>query len=217
MPVKLNHYWSIIPGMDEAYVDFIIHKFIPGVNSLGLHTVAVWSVLIGAYSEIMLESAGNDLETIEKALKSKSYIAIKQDLFKVVKNYQTKVLVNTGKINRYTMAIHKDTIKFNQMWNVQSHKQDEYDQFVTTEYFPVMNELGISVAAEWEVLIGDGPGIFCEGRVSDYNNLIQNLQSQKFQRAKMKLKKLVENYSSRILTFHIQKTKGYKSASYNLV
>ena len=202
MSVKLNHYWSIIPGRDEAYVKFVINQFIPGVNSLGLHTVAVWSVLIGAYSEIVLENASSDLEIIEKALKNKQYKLLKQDLFRFVKNYQTKVLVNTGKIDSYTMDIRKDTIKFNQMWNVLSHKKDEYDQFVINEYFPVLDELGISVAGEWEVLIGDGPGIICEGRVSDIDNLIRNLQSKRYQNATRELKQHVENYRSRILTLH---------------
>jgi len=217
MPVKLNHYWSIIPGKEKEYVKFVINKFIPGVNSLGLHTVAVWSVLIGAYSEIILENASSDLEIIERALKNKQYKLLKQDLFKFVRNYQTKVLVNTGKIDSYTMDVRKDTIKFNQTWNVMSHKKDEYDRFVINEYFPVLNELGISVAGEWEVLIGDGPGIICEGKVSDISNLMSNLQSEKFQNAKLKLRGLIENYQSRILTFYIQKIKGYKSASYQMV
>ena len=130
MPVKLNHYWSIIPEMEKEYVKFIITKFIPGINSLGLQTVAVWSVLIGAYSEIIMENTTSDLEIIEKALKDKQYKLLKQNLHKFVKNYQTKVLVNSGKIDTYTMDIRRDTIKFNQMWNVLSHKKEEYDQFV---------------------------------------------------------------------------------------
>jgi len=150
----------------------------------------------------VLENAASDLDIIEKALKDKQYKLLKQDLFKFVKNYQTKVLVNTGKIDSYTMDISKDTIKFNQVWNVMSHKKDEYDRFVINEYFPVLNELGISVAGEWEVLIGDGPGIICEGRVSDINNLIRNLQSKRFQNANRELKQHIEKYRSRILTLH---------------
>jgi hypothetical protein len=73
------------------------------------------------------------------------------------------------------------------------------------------------VAREWEVLIGNGPSIICEGRATDINKLIANLQSEKFHKAERKLKEYVERYESRILTFHIQKIKGYKSASYRLV
>ncbi len=217
MSVKLNHYYSIVTGMDDAYVKFLINKFIPGVNSLGLHTVAVWAVLVGAYSEIILENASNDLDIIEKALKNERYKSLKRDLLKYVQNYQTKVLVNTGKVDSYTMDIRKNTVKFNQAWNVLSHKKDEYDEFVINEYFPTLNKLGISVAGEWEVLIGDDPGIICEGRVSDIDNLLRNLESEKFQNTRIKLKRLVENYRSRILTFYIQKIKGYKSESYQRV
>ncbi len=217
MSVKLNHYWSVIPGMNDEYVKFITSKFIPGVNELGLHTVAVWSVLIGAYSEIVFENAGADLDIIEKALKDKRYKALKRELFKFVKQYKTKVLVNSGKVDSYTMDIRKDTIKFNQMWDIRSNKKEEYEQFVIYKYFPTLKEVGVSVAGEWEVLIGDGPGIICEGRVSDIDNLIRNLQSKTFQRAKFQLKQIVENYRSRILTFHVQKIKGYKSASYEVV
>jgi ribosomal protein L22 len=53
--------------------------------------------------------------------------------------------------------------------------------------------------------------------VNDINSLIGNLQGKKFQEAKQKLKEFVENYESRIFTFHIQKVKGYKSASYRIV
>lgn len=207
MSVKLNHYWSIVPGMDEKCVNFLINEFIPGVDALGLHTVAVWSVLIGAYSEIVMENASSDLEVIEKALKDKQYKLLKKDLHRFVKNYQSKILVNTDKIGSYTMDINHNTIKYNQMWNIRTHKKDEYDQFVINEYYPVLNELGISVAGEWEVLIGDGPEIICEGRVTDINNLIRNLQSKKFQNANRTLKQYTENFRSRILTFHFSKMK----------
>ena len=214
MSVKLNHYWSVIPGKDDEYVKFILNKFIPGVNDLGLHTVAVWSVLIGAYSEIVFETASGDLEIIEKALKNQKYRTLKRELFHFIKDYKTKVLVNTGRVDSYTMDIRKDTIKFNQMWDIRSQKKNEYKEFVTSQYFPILQEVGVSVAGEWEILIGDGPGIICEGRVSDIYNVISNLQSKKFQDAKRELKQLVENYRSRILTFHVQKLKGYKSESY---
>jgi len=217
MPVKLNHYWSIIPGKDKEYENFLIRKFIPGVNSLGLHTVAVWSVLVGAYSEIVFENASNDLEVIEKAMTNKKYLDLKDGLFRFVKNYKTKVLVKTGRIDSYTMDIREDTIKYNQMWNIQSHKTEEYDDFVRNEYYPLLNGLGVSVAREWEILIGDGPNIICEGRVSDMDNLLRNLRSPKYQNARQKLKQLTEKYRSRILIFHIHKVKGYKSESYHMI
>ena len=105
------------------------------------------------------------------------------------------------------------------MWEVIGDKKDDYARFTAEVFYPIMEELGITIAGEWEVLIGDGPRIVCEGRAEniDSTTLISNLQSQKFQKAKQGLKQFVENYESRILTFHIQKVLGYKSASYELI
>ncbi len=217
MTVKLNHYYSINPIKSKEYKKFIIKKFIPGVNRLGMHTVAVWSVMVGAYSEIVFESVANDLDLLEKALRDPEYQKLKSDLFNYIKNYQTKVLVKTGKVDAYSTDIREDTVKFTQMWDVVSEKQEEYNKFTNEEFYPVLSELGITVAGEWEVLIGDGPRIICEGRATTAGNLIPNLQSKKMHRTLNKLKYYVENYRSRILTFHIQKVKGYKSASYNII
>jgi hypothetical protein len=216
MTVKLNQYWTVNPTKAEEYNKFILKKFIPGVNQLGLHTVAVWSVLVGAYSEIMFETVTSDLDLLEQALKNKKYKELKGDLLNYVKKYKTKVLVKTGKKDSYSTDIREDTVKFNQMWDLRGTKKD-YGRYVIDIFYPLLEELGISVAREWEVLIGDGPSIICEGRATDIPNLIHNLQSDKFQQAKQKLKEFVENYESRILTFHIQKIKGYKSASYRVV
>ena len=71
MTVKLNLYWTVKPAKTEEYNKYILKKFIPGVNKLGLHTVAVWSVLVGAYSEIMFEMVTSDLDLLEKAMQKK--------------------------------------------------------------------------------------------------------------------------------------------------
>ncbi|MGD9007769.1 MAG: hypothetical protein PVG41_07600 [Desulfobacteraceae bacterium] len=217
MTVKLNHYWGIIPTLSEEYNKFIVRKFIPGVNQLGMHTVAVWSVLAGVCSEIIFETACSDLEHLEKALHTKKYKELKTDLFNYIKNYNTKILVKSDKKDHYTIDVEENTVKFNQTWDLISNKRDEYKRFTDQEYYPLLHELGIEVAREWEVFIGSGPNIICEGRATDVTKLITNLQSETFHKAERKLKEYVERYESRILTFHIQKIKGYKSASYRLV
>lgn len=220
MPVKLNHYWTIKPVKFNDYEKFIIKDFIPGVNNLGMHTVAAWVVMVGAYSEIVLETVSNDLDLLEQALRSKDYRDLKVNLLNYVSKFKTKVLVNTDKKDTYSIDIREDTVKFNQMWDIITSSQQDYDQYahyVVEEFYPLLEELGVHVAGEWEVLIGDGPRILCEGRVNDIQSLIPNLQSEKFRRARKRLKDFVENYESRILSFHIQKVKGYKSASFHMV
>ena len=67
MPVKLNHYWSVIQGKRDIYRKFMLDRFIPKINQLGMHTVAGWTVLIGGYSDIIFETISNDLDCLEKA------------------------------------------------------------------------------------------------------------------------------------------------------
>lgn len=217
MTVKLNHYWTIIDSRKDDYNKFIIKKFIPGVNQLSLHTVAGWCVLVGAYSDIVLECVASDLDLMEKALQDASFKKLKAELLNYVKSYKTKVFIETGKSSTYSTEIAEDTVKFIQMWNLISDKKEVYGRFTREEFYPLLEELGVAVAGEWEVLIGDGPTIMCEGRVYNVDTLIRNLQSKKFREAKNRLKGYVEDYQSRILMFHIRKVKGYKSACYKLV
>ena len=219
MPVKFNQYWTVDFDKTAEYEKFIIRNYIPGINKLGIHIVAGWTVLIGGYSENILEGISNDLELLERALRDRKYRDLNDELQNYIKKYKTKVLVSTGKIDHYSRDIKKNTVKFSQTWDVVSKHKDLYERYVTETFYPGLEALGIKVAREWEVLIGDGPRLLCEGRAEniDSTTLISNLQSAKFQKAKKGLKQFIENYESRILTFHIQKILGYKSASYELM
>lgn len=220
MAVKLMHYWTINPSSKEAYADFIIKQFIPGVNRLGMHTVAGWSVLVGSYSEIIMETVSSDLNMLETALKTRDYRLLKSNLLNLVTDYKTKVMMPIAKRGSYSMSISPDTVKFNQMWDVITLKPEDYqsyEQFVTHEFYPLLEKIGVHVAGEWEVLIGDEPHTFCEGRVTDAGSLIPALQNSEFRRTRKKLKQYVENYQSRILSFHVRKIKGARSESYEII
>ena len=217
MPVKFNQYWRIIHDRYADYGTFIIKEFIPGINQLGIHTVAGWSVAVGGYSEIIFEGVTADLNLLEEALRNVEYKKLHDNLLNYVKNYKNKVLVSNSSAESYSMDIKENTVKFTQTWDVISSKNTDYEKFIAQEFFPCLEQLGIQVAGEWEVLIGDGPRTICEGRANDISSIIPSLHGPIFKKAKHGLKQFVENYESRLLSFHIQKVKGYKSASYNLI
>ncbi len=217
MPVKFNQYWTVDWDKTAEYEKFIINKFIPGINRAGIHTVAAWTVLVGGYSEIFFEGISNDLDQLEKALINKKYKELNAELQNYVTQYKSKVMVSTGIKEAYSSDIRENTVKFNQTWDVISQKRADYKKFVTESYYPLMEQLDISIASEWEVLIGDGPRIICEGRAQDINSLLGHLQSKQFQKARRDLKSYVYHYENRILVFHIIKILGYKSASYRLI
>ena len=217
MPVKFDQYWTIVAERYQEYQKFIIKDFIPGINRLGIHTVAGWTVLVGSYAEILFEGVANDLDLIEIALKDSKYKKLKDNLLNYVKGYKTKVLVPTGRKNAYSADVQENTVKFSQMWDIRFDKIKDYERFVGEKFYPILEELDIFVAGEWDVLIGDGPHTICEGRTQNIDRLLHNLQSKKFLKARIELNKYVENYCNRFLSFHIQKVKGYKSESYNLI
>jgi len=219
MPVKFNQYWTVDRYKVDEYKKFVIRKYIPGMNSLGIHVVAGWTVLIGGAGEIILEGVSNDLDQLEKGLRDSKYKELNADLQNYIHGYKTKVLVSTGTKEDYSKEVKKNTVKFSQMWDIVSGKDKAYQEYVTGTFYPTTETMGLHIAREWEVLIGDGPRIVCEGRAVDIDSttLISNLQTKKFQEAKRGLKQLVEHYESRILIFHIQKVVGYKSASYEFI
>jgi hypothetical protein len=217
MTVKFNQYWRVDPEKVPEYEKYILSRFIPGVNQLGIHIVAGWVVLVGGYSEILCEGITADLHLLETALTHPTYKELNTKLLNCTKNYKTKVLVSSGRKEAYSKDIKTRTIKFTQSWDVLSQKRDSYENYTAESFYPCLEELGIKVAGEWEVIIGDGPRIICEGRVDEAHTLLASLQSARFQKAKKELKQFVENYESRILTFHIQKVDGYKSQRYQFV
>jgi hypothetical protein len=177
-------------------------------------------VLVGSYSEIIMETVSSDLNMLETALKTRDYRLLKSDLLNLVTDYKTKVMMPIAKRGSYSMSISPDTVKFNQMWDVITLKPEDYqsyEQFVTHEFYPLLEKIGVHVAGEWEVLIGDEPHTFCEGRVTDAGSLIPALQNSEFRRTRKKLKQYVENYQSRILSFHVRKIKGARSESYEII
>jgi hypothetical protein len=217
MTVKFNQYWRIDPEKAQEYEKYVLSKFIPGVNQLGIHMVAGWVVLVGGYSEILCEGITTDLHLLETALTHPKYKELNTELLNCTKSYKTKVLVSSGRKEAYSKDIKTHTIKFTQSWDVVSQKRDGYEKYTSESFYPCLEELGIKVAGEWEVIIGEGPRIICEGRVDEAHKLLESLQSSKFQKAKKELKQFVENYETRILTFHIQKIDGYKSHSYQII
>ncbi len=220
MTVKLNQYWTVKHDKTAKYSNFVVKEYVPELNNLGIHIIAGWTVLLGGYSEIYLEGVTDNLELLERALWHDNFDKLRKDLDKYVYNYKTKVLTSTGRYDSYSkdLIITEDTIKITQAWDIKSDKEHEYDYFVLNKFYPMLEDLSIEVTNEWKVLIGEGPNIICEGRVKKADNLMKNLKSQKFQRTRAKLKRLIQNYESRALTLHVGKNLGgYKTTYYGVI
>ncbi len=216
MPVKFNEYWNIIPGTVKQYAEFMIQSRIPTLNKLGININAIWCGLIGPTPQIISEGIANNIHQIEFALTNKSYLKTHTELLNYVKDYQSKVLIPTGRFEHLPRVADKSTIKFNQYWEIIAGKEDEYDRFIRDEFTNTLKNLGIRVGGEWKILIGGSPNIIFEGRC-ETEHIMNALNSKEFRKIRFELLQIVSNYTSRILVIHALKTIGTRAVNYEFV
>lgn len=216
MPVKFNEYWNIIPGTVKEYAEFMKRSRIPSLNKLGINVNAIWCGLIGPTPQIISEGIANNTHQIEIALTSKEYMKTHTKLLNYVKDYQSKVLVPTGRFEHLPRVADKSTIKFNQYWEVISGKEDEYARFIRNDFSTTLKNLGIRVGGEWQILIGGSPNIIFEGRC-ETERLMKALNSVEFRKIRLELLQLVSNYTSRILVIHAFKSISSRTVDYEFV
>jgi len=216
MPVKFNEYWNIIPGTVNQYVEFMKRTRIPTLNKLGININAIWCGLIGPTPQIISEGIADNTHQIEMALTNKEYLKTHSELLHYVKDYQSKVLIPTGRFEHLPRVADKSTIKFNQYWEVNAGKEDEYESFIRDEFAPTLRDMGIRVGGEWKILIGGSPNIIFEGRC-ETEHIMNALNSKKFRKIRLELLQMVSNYTSRILVIHAFKTIGSRAVAYEFV
>ena len=71
-------------------------------------------------------------------------------------------------------------ILFTQYWDVIPGKFDEYSSFVTHEYNPTLQNLGIRLVGGYYVAVGEGPRIVAVATVDETENLRQTLSSREY-------------------------------------
>ena len=90
------------------------------------------------------------------------------------------------------------TILFTQYWDVIPGKFDDYSSFVTNEYNPTLEKLGIKLLGGYYVAVGDGPRIVAVATVEDQNYLRKILATEDYRIISTKLLSLVWKYSSKL-------------------
>ena len=92
--VKLLMNWDIKPGRDQEYFEFVIQEWVPGVNRLGIETVAAWYTVYTREDDpqIMAEAIADDLQTMQDILKSNEWQELHDKLLDYVTNYEHKVV-----------------------------------------------------------------------------------------------------------------------------
>ena len=90
------------------------------------------------------------------------------------------------------------SILFTQYWDVAPGKFDDYSAFVTNEYNPTLERLGINLLGGYYVAVGEGPRVTAVATMENDQGLMRALASRDYRLALNKLFRLVQNYSNKV-------------------
>jgi len=100
------------------------------------------------------------------------------------------------------------TVLFAQNWDVLPGMFEQYGDFVTREYNPAMEKLGIKLLGGYYVAVGEGPRIIAVGTVEEQDYLRKILSTEDYRIISGKLLRYVCNYASRLWVSSGRVTEG---------
>lgn len=215
MSVKLIEYWDLQPNAEKKYVKYLMNEWIPGMNELGVTILAVWNMLVGTGPQFISEGVADDLGQVEKALRDEHHSKLNEGLLNWVESYKSRVIVPTGLIPCLIGEPKHQAFKFNQRWDVLTDQKDEFNAFLTKEFVPGLENMGIVIGGHWKTLIGPRPHKILEGRAGSLGEICSVLENPTFSKLKKKLMNYVTQYESRILKLQVLRMIGRTGASYD--
>ncbi|CAG4883273.1 conserved protein of unknown function [Georgfuchsia toluolica] len=200
MAVLFNQHWDIAPGKQEAYSDFLMSYYNPTLEKIGIKLVGGYYVTVGMGPRIIAVGLAQNLNELEEALASADYEEVTNRLMEFVTHYHSKILIPTGRVKMDGYKIQTGLWKFNQYWNLLPGMEQQYTEFVTGDYIPTLEKLGLIVTAGWRVVVGSGPYILAESSAANLVDIARAIDTDEFRRVIRKLKSMyVTDYHSRIL------------------
>jgi hypothetical protein len=91
MNVKVIMSWDIIPGREQEYFEFVVRRFMPGVQKLGMALSDAWVTIYGDHPQILVGAVGPGLEKAEKIISSEEWYQLNSRLLDFVQNYELKL------------------------------------------------------------------------------------------------------------------------------
>jgi protein involved in sex pheromone biosynthesis len=86
-------------------------------------------------------------------------------------------------------------------YDIPQDLQQSYYSFVTGEFVPQANSIGLELAEVWETVYGDYPQRLIVFVAQDAQTAYQAINSDRFKRMEKKLRRFVENYSRRVVKY----------------
>jgi len=94
--LKLLMSWNIRPRHEDEYFEFIVREFGPGLITLGVRPTDAWYTQYGDHPQILMGGVAKDLVSLQKALASEEWLALKRKLLTHVTDYSQKIIRANG-------------------------------------------------------------------------------------------------------------------------
>ncbi|MGB2965056.1 MAG: hypothetical protein WBB69_13840 [Anaerolineales bacterium] len=91
------------------------------------------------------------------------------------------------------------TVKLLMSWDILPNREQEYFEFVISDFLPDIKELGISPVDAWYTMYGDQPQIMVSAKTQSQSALNVAMASKDWQRLLENLLKFVENFSYKVI------------------
>ena len=90
------------------------------------------------------------------------------------------------------------TILFTQYWDVNPGEYDDYSKFISEEFNPGLEKLGIELVGGFYVVVGSGPRIMAVAAVKNDMGLLAALSSREYRIVSTRLMKYIYNYGNKV-------------------
>ncbi|MFN2113991.1 MAG: hypothetical protein ACK2TT_12815 [Anaerolineales bacterium] len=91
------------------------------------------------------------------------------------------------------------TVKLLMSWDILPNKDQEYFEFVISDFIPEIKQLGISPVDAWYTMYGDQPQIMVAAKIQSQAALNVAMASKEWQRLIDNLLQFVENFSYKVI------------------
>jgi len=91
------------------------------------------------------------------------------------------------------------TVKILMNWDILPNREQEYFEFVISEFIPEMKQLGIRPVDAWYTMYGDHPQIMVSAKIRSQAALNVVLASQEWQDLRDSLLAYVNNFSYKVI------------------
>jgi hypothetical protein len=199
MPVKLIQYWNILHATQSEFDAYFTREYVPRINETGfMRIVGSWHVASGEGPYFITEGVSESVSEVESIIMAPFYIDLRQQLLRLVKDYQTKLLVPIESMESDVADI-EHGYKFNQHFNINPADFYTFLDFEEKVHLPEMKRFGVTIAGGWNVAVGATPYVINETRAGNLEIIGEMLQNPAYQRLTLELLQLVSNYGCKIL------------------